>query len=61
MNARRQIDPGWKWDDRFNLSQAIQIGDSIYTSGQVAIDAQGNVVGKPKSTEGMTMQQRNGR
>ena len=46
MNERRKIDPGWEWDDRFNLSQAIQIGDSVYTSGQVAIDSDGNVVGK---------------
>ena len=46
MSARRKIDPGWTWDDRFNLSQGIQIGDSIYVSGQIAIDPEGNVVGK---------------
>ena len=46
MSARRQIDPGWAWDDRFNLSQAIQVGDLVYTSGQVALDGEGNVVGK---------------
>ena len=46
MSARRKIDPGWKWDDRFNLSQGIQIGDSIYVSGQISIDPEGNVVGK---------------
>ena len=46
MSARRQVDPGWTWDDKFTLSQAIQVGDSIYVSGQTAQDPEGNVVGK---------------
>jgi reactive intermediate/imine deaminase len=46
MSARVKVDPGWKWDDRFNYSQGIQIGNSVYVSGQVALDAEGNVVGK---------------
>ena len=45
MSPRRRIDPGWKWDDNFNMSQAIQVGDAIYVSGQVAMDSDGNVVG----------------
>ncbi len=46
MSARTRIDPGWKWDDNFSFSQAIRIGNSVYVSGQVAIDSEGNVVGK---------------
>jgi reactive intermediate/imine deaminase len=40
------IDPGWKWDDNFKMSQGIQIGNAVYTSGQVALDSDGNVVGE---------------
>jgi 2-iminobutanoate/2-iminopropanoate deaminase len=46
MSPRRKIDPGWKWDDNFNLSQGIQIGNAVYTSGQVAMDSDGNIVGE---------------
>ena len=46
MSARTQIDPGWTWDDHFVLSQAIQMGNAIYVSGQVAIDEAGEIVGK---------------
>ena len=45
MSPRHKIDPGWQWDDNFNLSQGIQIGDTVYTSGQVALDSDGKVVG----------------
>ncbi len=45
MSARKRIDPGWTWDDNFNMSQAIEIGNAIYVSGQVAMDSSGNVVG----------------
>ena len=46
MSPRKQIDPGWKWDDNFYMSQGIQIGNAIYTSGQVALDSDGNVLGQ---------------
>ncbi len=45
MSARQRIDPGWTWDDDFNMSQAIQIGNAIYVSGQVSMDSAGTVVG----------------
>ncbi len=45
MSARKRIDPGWTWDDNFNMSQAIEIGNAIYVSGQVAMDPSGNGVG----------------
>ncbi|HJX30476.1 MAG TPA: RidA family protein [Thermodesulfobacteriota bacterium] len=45
MSNWKKIDPGWKWDDKFIFSQAIQVGNTIYLSGQVALDPDGNVVG----------------
>ena len=55
MSPRKRIDPGWKWDDNFFMSQAIQIGDTVYVSGQVALDAEGNVVG-PADVKAQTRQ-----
>ena len=46
MSTWKKIDPGWKWDDTFIFSQAVQIDNTIYLSGQVALDPDGNVVGK---------------
>jgi 2-iminobutanoate/2-iminopropanoate deaminase len=44
--ARKNIDPGWTWDDRLPLSQGKQIGNLIYVSGQVAYDSNGQLVGE---------------
>jgi len=45
--AKKQIhDPGWKWDDHFPLSQGVQSGNMIYVSGQVAVNPDGQIVGK---------------
>ena len=46
MSPRQRIDPGWKWDDNFHMSQGIQVGNAVYVSGQVAMDGDGNVVGQ---------------
>ena len=43
---RRTIDPGWTWDDRLPLAQGRQIGNTIYVSGQIAYDSNGNLVGE---------------
>src|ERR1700740_1811059 len=43
---RRSVDPGWTWDDRLPLAQGKQIGNTIYVSGQVAYDPDGNLVGE---------------
>lgn len=45
-SIRRTIDPGWTWDDRLPLAQARQVGDTIYVSGQIAYDPNGNLVGQ---------------
>ena len=55
MSARKRIDPGWTWDDDFNMSQAIEIGNTIYVSGQVSMDSPGNVVG-PGDMQAQTRQ-----
>lgn len=44
--AKKTIDPGWVWDDRLPLSQGKQIGNTIYVSGQVAYDANGQLIGE---------------
>ena len=43
---RRQIVPDWPSAKRVWIAQAVRAGDFIYTSGQVAYDRDGNVVGK---------------
>ena len=42
---RERIDPGWAWLKKFNISAGEKIGDTIYLSGAVAFDGDGNVVG----------------
>ena len=46
MTVPERIDPGWSWDDRLSLSQAVKAGNWLYISGQIALDPDGNVVGK---------------
>ena len=43
---QQRIDPGWAWTRKLNISAGVQIGDTIYTSGTVAFDKDGNVVGE---------------
>jgi len=43
--TRTKIDPGWAWDDRLPLAQAQQVGNTLYVSGQVAYNADGQLVG----------------
>ncbi len=40
------IDPNWKWDDNFPLAQGLKVGNFVFLSGQVALDSDGNVIGK---------------
>jgi len=46
MIEKQVIDPGWKWDDNFPLSQGLKIGNFLFLSGQVSVDSEGRVVGK---------------
>jgi len=36
------------WEDQYGYAQAVQIGDTIYVSGQLSHDDQGNIVGPAK-------------
>lgn len=42
----KQLEPQFSWDDNTPLTQGVKIGNLIYLSGQVALDKEGNVVGK---------------
>ncbi len=46
MEGKQEIDPGWKWDDNFPLAQGLKIGNFLFLSGQVAVDSEGQVIGK---------------
>ena len=46
MTNKIGIDPNWTWDDDFIFSQAIKADNTVYISGQVALDENGNVVGQ---------------
>ena len=45
MAERTVLDPSWPWMRDFRISQGIQIGDMVHTSGQIAFDPEGNVIG----------------
>jgi enamine deaminase RidA (YjgF/YER057c/UK114 family) len=38
---------GMPWEDSYGYAQAVKIGDTIYVSGQLSHDAEGNMVGAP--------------
>ena len=41
-----RVDPGWAWTKKFNISAGVKVGDTVYLSGAVAFDSEGNVVGE---------------
>ena len=43
---QERVDPGWAWAKRLNISAGVKIGDTVYLSGTVAFDSEGNVVGE---------------
>lgn len=43
---RQNINPDWPSARRIRIAQAVRVGDLIYTSGQVAYDHDGKLVGK---------------
>lgn len=43
---QQRIDPGWAWAKTLNISAGVKVGDTIYLSGTVAFDKDGNVVGE---------------
>jgi reactive intermediate/imine deaminase len=45
MSERVELDPDWPWAKNFRISQGVWVGNTVYVSGQVAFDPEGNVVG----------------
>ncbi len=43
---QERIDPGWAWTRKFNIGAGVKVGDTIYTSGTVAFDSDGKVIGE---------------
>jgi len=48
---QQRLDPGWAWTKKFDLSAGVKVGDTVYTSGLVAFDSDGNVVGEDVYTQ----------
>ena len=51
MTKRINFSSGAVWEDTVGYSRAVKIKDMIFISGTVAIDNQGNVVGKGSAYE----------
>ena len=45
MPERIELNPPWPWVSQFRIAQGVQVGNSVYVSGQVAFDPEGNLVG----------------
>lgn len=43
---------GMPWEDQYGYAQAVQVGDTIYVSGQLSHDDKGNMVGPAKLDAG---------
>ena len=39
MRKQERLDPGWAWTKKYNIGAGVKIGDTIYTSGLVALDS----------------------
>jgi enamine deaminase RidA (YjgF/YER057c/UK114 family) len=38
---------GMPWEDAYGYAQGVKVGDTIYVSGQLSHDSDGNIVGAP--------------
>ncbi len=45
MAKRIEINPDWPWARDFRFNQGIRVGDTVYVSGQVGFDPDGDIVG----------------
>lgn len=43
---RERVDPNWNWTKKYNISAGVKLGDTVYLSGSVAFDREGDVVGE---------------
>ena len=51
MTPRQVIRPDWPWADRLGISQAVRSGNTVYVSGQTALDRRGEIVGRGSMLE----------
>jgi 2-iminobutanoate/2-iminopropanoate deaminase len=40
-----KINPDWPWLEKYPMTQCVKAENTIYISGQVALDPEGNIVG----------------
>jgi enamine deaminase RidA (YjgF/YER057c/UK114 family) len=45
MAKRIEVNPKWPWAEKFGFHLGIRVGDTVYVSGSVAWDPDGNIVG----------------
>ena len=45
MPKREEINPKWPWAEKFPFNLGIKVGSTVYVSGTVAWDPDGNIVG----------------
>jgi reactive intermediate/imine deaminase len=46
MSERVELKPDWPWIADVQIAQGVRVGNTVYVSGQVALDPQGNLVGE---------------
>ena len=51
MQKQERLDPGWTWTKKYNIGAGVKVGDTVYTSGLVASDSDGNVIGEDVYTQ----------
>lgn len=51
MQKQERLDPGWAWTKKYNIGAGVKVGDTTYTSGLVALDSDGNVIGEDVYTQ----------
>lgn len=45
MSKSMKINPDWPWLEKYPMTQCVKYGNTLYISGQVAVDPEGNIVG----------------
>ena len=51
MQKQERLDPGWAWTKKYNIGAGVKVGGTVYTSGLVALDSDGNVIGEDVYTQ----------
>jgi len=51
MAKRIELNPDWPWAEKFGFHSGVQVGDTVYVSGTVGWDRDGNIVGEGSMLE----------